>query len=165
MKPAAQPTLSSTPRDDRNCGHIFPGWKSMGLWFSMLLIAVLAGIGQDRFYAYLHGRLTEEVSISQAWVSRVGNTFAYLFKTVLVLAVGKAFCQAFWLSIRRDALRLGTISAIFNLLGNPLNVLDQELRKKRFGLLTLAIITWMIPLCAVFSPGALTGCQDTAIHS
>ena len=123
----------------------------------MLLIGLLAAIGQDRFYTFLNGKGTEDVAITQAWAIRVGTAFAFLFKTVLVAVVAKAFCLGFWFTIRRDAIRVGTIDAVSNVLGNPFLVFNYELLTKRSSLVFLAVIAWLIPLCAVFSPGTLTG--------
>jgi hypothetical protein len=157
MKSAVQIVTPAVQPSGRKRSCAIPGWKSLLLMFSMLLIGTLTAIGHAQVYQFLDGRSIEEVPISQAWIIRAGIGFAFLFKTVLVVAVGTVFCQVFWFMIRRDALQVGTIDACFGVLQNPLHVFNRELWKKRLALIILATIAWCIPLAAIFSPGTLTG--------
>jgi len=154
---SGQPVPRPTPQTTGTCHISIAVWKSLAMMGGMLFVGILTAIGHDRFYTYLNDRVVTEVSLSQAWVIRAGTAFAFLFKTVLILVVGNVFCQVFWFTMRRDALQMGTIDAIFNLIRNPLQVFNTELLRKRVSLVLLAVTTWLIPVCAIFSPGTLTG--------
>jgi hypothetical protein len=154
---SVQPITRPTPQTTGTCHISIAGWKSLAMMGGMLFVGILTAIGHDRFYTYLNDRVVTEVSISQAWVIRAGTAFAFWFKTVLVMVVGNVFCQVFWFTMRHDALQMGTIDAIFNLTRNPLKVFNTELLRKRVSLVLLAVTAWLIPVCAIFSPGTMTG--------
>jgi len=123
----------------------------------LTLLAVLAAIGHHLFYVYLDGKQVSQVKIPQAWVIRVGTAFAYLFKASLVAAVGIAFCQRFWYSARRSSLQIRSLDAMFGVLINPLKFFNADLLLRTKVLFIMAVIAWILPIAAIFSPGAMTG--------
>jgi hypothetical protein len=138
--------------------------------FVMILffaVGVLAAVSQHIFYDYLNGKQSENVPIRQSWAIQVGNGLAFLFKTSLVAAVGVAYCQRFWFSVRQKAISIRTIDAIFGILQNPTHFVNKELVLKLKLLSLLAAICWLLPISAIFSPGALTGflCSSLLIFS
>jgi hypothetical protein len=134
-------------------------FMSFGLMIFLLLIGVLTALAQHFFYSYVDGRPPQQVPIQQIWVIRIGTALAFLFKTSLVASIGIAFCQRSWYSFQRDAISVDSIDAIFGILRDPLKffVADMLLRTKVLTL--LALISWLLPLSAIFSPASLTGCS------
>lgn len=149
-------TLPDPPHVRRSCTVL--GCNSYAIMTMLLCLGVLAAVGQHCFYAYLNGRIIDDISIAQTWAIRVGIVFAFLFKTTLVAAVGISFSQGFWFFVRRRAILINAIDAIFGVLQNPLQFLAKDLFLKMKVLVILAGISWLLPLTAILSPGALTGC-------
>jgi hypothetical protein len=152
-----QSTSKPATRVHRIFGHLNAFWKSYGLMLLLLAIGIVAAIGHHKFYEYLDGQPVDEVSLTQTWVIRIGNAFAFLFKSSFVAAIGNVFCQAFWFAIRRKAIRVGGIDAVFTVLQDPLQFFNTELLFRTKRLVILAAISWILPISAIFSPGALTG--------
>jgi hypothetical protein len=135
----------------------FAKWKSPLLMVGLTLLACLTAIGHHLFYVYLDFKQVSEVPIPQSWVIRIGTAFAFLFKASLVPAVGIEFYQRFWYSAKRSALEVASLDAMVGVLGNPLNFLNPELLLKTKALFVMAVIVWILPLAAIFAPGAMTG--------
>lgn len=122
----------------------------------LLSIGLLTAIGHHRFYSYLNNRQVED-SVPQAWAIRIGNAFAYLFKTALVASVAVAYAQGFWFFVRRKSLAIGSLDKYFGVLYNPLSFFNTDLLQQTTLLFGLAMVSWLLPLAAVLSPGTLTG--------
>jgi hypothetical protein len=140
-------------------------WRSFAIMFLLLIIGILAAVGQHLFYSYANGKLEEEFPISQDWVIRVGTAFAFLFQTVLVAAVGSAFTQRFWFAVRRESLAIGSIDAMFSVLGDPRQFFNTEFIFKTKLLFVFAVISYLLPVATILSPGALTGIHHLNICS
>lgn len=127
---------------------VMPGLVGVGL---------LAAFAQHCFYSYINGLQPEDFFLDQSWVIRVGAALAYLVKTSLVTTVSVAFVHASWGLFRRRAYSVRGIDAIFGVLMNPLKFLNQDLLLRAKTLYLLALISWLLPLIAIFAPAALTG--------
>jgi hypothetical protein len=149
-------------RDDHIRSHI-PGsrWRTSGaaygIMMSLLLLGLLSAISHHLFYSYLHNRAIDEAAVSQNWSIRIGNAFAYLFKTALVAAVAVAYAQGFWYFARRKSLEIGLLDNCFGVLYNPLGFSNCDFLQKTTLLFGLALVSWLLPISAVFAPGTLTG--------
>jgi hypothetical protein len=149
-----QPTYAEK---NANISSTIPGWKS---YVGMLLfsgLGICAAAGQHGFYTYLDKKSLDDMFITQTWVIQIGNAFSFLFKTAFVAAIGIAFCQRFWFSTRRQAIRIETIDSIFDVLRNPIKFANTDFLCNAKLLFIVATISWTLPLSAIFSPGALTG--------
>jgi hypothetical protein len=134
-----------------------PGFMSYATMLGLLAIAIATAAGHHAFYDYLDGREVNHVSLSQSWVIRIGTAFAFLFKASLVPAVGVAFCQGFWYAVRRNPIRVAGLDAMFGVLQNPFKFMNRDLVWRTKRLFFLALICWLLPIAAIFAPGALTG--------
>jgi len=124
---------------------------------TLLCLVIVAAIGQHEWYHYLDGRARSNISVDQSWAIRIGTYLAFVFKVCLVAAVGIAFTQGFWYSVRRHAIRVEGLDAMLGVLSNPFKFLKKDLLFTTTHLMILAIISWILPLTAVLSPGSLTG--------
>jgi len=125
--------------------------------FGFLFIGVLTAISHHLFYSYLNKQIIDNAAIGQTWAIRIGTAFGFLFKTVLVAAMSVVYAQGFWFTVRRNAFEIGTLDDFFTLLNNPLRFYNKSLYGKASLLFALAMVAWLIPISAVFAPGALTG--------
>jgi len=157
--PASPPELATDEKKPTPSPQMFGKRSAYTLMFGLLLLAVLVAVGHHLFYVYLNGREINEVVLPQTWVIRVGNAFAFLFKLSLVSAIGVAYAQGFWFFVRRKDIEIRSLDAMFGVLYNPALFLNLDLLLKTTLLFALAAISWILPITAVFSPGALTGCS------
>jgi hypothetical protein len=123
----------------------------------LLFIGLLTAISHHVFYSYLNKRETDTAAVGQNWAIRIGTAFAYLFKTVLVAAISVVYAPCSWFIVRRHAFEIGTLDDFFALLNNPVAFYNRSLYGKASILFGLAMISWLVPISAVFAPGALTG--------
>jgi hypothetical protein len=124
----------------------------------LLLLGIISAISHHLFYSYLDNREIDLAAVPQNWAIRIGNAFAYLFKTALVAAVAVAYAQGFWFFVRRKSLDIRSLDHGFGVLYNPILLFDVNLFQKTTLLFGIAVVSWILPISAVFSPGALTGC-------
>src|SRR5437762_2902931 len=134
-------------------------FKSSSLMILLLVTGLLTSLAQHFFYSYVDGRQPQQVTIEQIWVIRIGTALAFLFKTSLVASIGIAFCQRSWFSFQRDAISVDGIDAIFGILRDPLKFFVADMLVRTKVLTLLALISWLLPLSAIFSPASLTGCS------
>jgi hypothetical protein len=156
INPLLGKQLTNSSNGSRSDSRI-PGFKSYAIMLSLFGVGIAAAIFQHCFYSYINGRQIDDVPITQTWVIQAGNVFAFLFKATLVAAVGAAFCQRFWFSVRRQAIRVRTIDVIFGVLQNPVEFINTDFPRETKMLFAFAALSWILPLSAIFSPGALIG--------
>ena len=135
----------------------FPGLKSYATMSGLLVLAAATALAQHSYYNHLNHQEINRVALPQSWVTRIGNTLAFLFKTCLSAEACVAFCQGFWHVVRRKAIRLGGLDAMFGVLYDPRNFANSDLLLRAKTLFVLAVISWIFPITAILSPGALTG--------
>lgn len=152
LGPAVEPTSSDAQRRPR-----FPGLNSYAAMSGLLILATATALAQHSYYNHLNNREINQVSFPQSWVTRIGNAFAFLFKTCLSAETAFAFCQGFWHVVRRKAIRLGGLDAMFGVLKDPRKFANSDLLLRAKTLFVLAVISWILPITAILSPGALTG--------
>lgn len=151
------PRIEDIPAPPTSDNSSTARWKTPLLMVCLLVLAAATAIGQHCFYNYLNLKQVANVAIPQTWVIRVGNGFAFLFKSLLVAAIGIAFYQRFWYSSQRVALQLKSVDAIFGVLKDPFKFFNVDLVLRTKVLFILALIAWILPITAIFAPGALTG--------
>jgi hypothetical protein len=151
------PQVEDVPAPTASDNSSSAKWRTPALMVGLLVLATTTAIGHHFFYNYLNLKQVAYVSIPQTWVIRVGNGFAFLFKSLLVAAVGIAFYQRFWYSAGRESLQLQSVDAIFGVLKNPFKFFNADLVLRTKVLFILALIAWLLPITAIFAPGSLTG--------
>ena len=96
----------------------------------LFLLGLLVAVGHHVFYSYLDTRKLQDVRLPQAWVIRMGNAIAFLFRVSLVDAIGVVYAQGFWGFVRRKDIQIESLDAMFGVLSNPLLLLNRELFRK-----------------------------------
>jgi hypothetical protein len=125
--------------------------------YGLLLVGILSAICHHLFYSYLNNEAVDEAAVGQIWAIRIGTALAYLFKTVLVAAIAVIYVQGFWFIVSRNSFEIGSLDNFFSLLTNPLLFYNRSLYEKASLLFALAIVSWLLPISALFAPGSLTG--------
>jgi len=142
----------------RRCDNLsHASLMTYAIMLGLLVLALFAAIGHHLFYSFLDNCEIDKAAIPQTWAIRIGNAFAYLFKTVLVAAVAKAYAQGFWFFVRRKSFEIGSLDNFFGILYNPLLFYNADFLQKTTLLFGLAAVSWLLPISAVFAPGSLTG--------
>jgi len=152
--PSAPPRLPAAAQQDTNW------WRTnQAAVLAMLglgLLGLALAVGHHLFYAYLNNRVVGEAAVPQNSAIQIGTAFAYLFKTMLVAAIGVAYAQCFWFVVRRNSYQIGSLDDFFSILNNPLRFFSRALYGRAVVLFGLALVSWLLPISAVFAPGALT---------
>lgn len=123
----------------------------------LLVLGLLTAICQHSFYSQLDGKQADQYFIPQIWVIRIGIAMAFLFKLSLVAAVGNAYFQQSWYSFQRNAITVDGIDAVFGILQDPRKFLVADMVLNTRVLALMALVSWLIPLSAIFSTASLTG--------
>lgn len=124
---------------------------------SLYTFAILAAATQHFFYTALNGREIDTFFLSQVSVSRVTTALIFLFKMCIVAAVGIAYTHAFWNRVRGSAIAVKGLDSMLGVLKNPFQFLNSDILFRAKVLFIVAIVSWTLPLAAIFVPGALTG--------
>jgi hypothetical protein len=114
--------------------------------FFWMILSFLSGVAlsvsHHLFYAMFDGLQVDQVPISQTWIIRTGTVFAFVIKTLLVVAVSIAFVQQQWVALSNHHFKIRQIDTMTGVLGNAFSFLESRIWL-RFPLLTLlAGVAW-----------------------
>jgi hypothetical protein len=120
-------------------------------------------------FNYLDGRIAERddgseseqlpfrtTSLPQSYVTTISLLLVTAFRAALVAAIGICYTQYLWQTMRRQFLDVGLIEELFQIRANVLRLFNPALIRYTPSLLVIALITWIIPIAAVYPPGAMT---------
>ncbi|KAJ7138946.1 hypothetical protein C8R46DRAFT_1321067 [Mycena filopes] len=85
----------------------------------------------------------------------VSTIFIFVVKLCLGKSMSTAFDQRLWYSVRRTALRLGGIDALFGVLSDPVAFLHFEMVRRAKVAAFLAFLTWTATFGVLPVPGSL----------
>ncbi|KAM0418477.1 hypothetical protein ACHAPD_004836 [Fusarium lateritium] len=122
---------------------------------SSLLLGLLLAIGHHFYYLYLDGRIVESQS-QQQWFLRAGTGLAFLVRAFLSAAVGIAYTQILWRTLRSKPITVQGVNSLFGVVHNAWDFITWELWTAAPLLAVVAIIAWALPLVAVVTPATLT---------
>ena len=111
------------------------------LMLSSLIFGTAFALGHHLFYRSLNSSIVES-STQQEWYTRVGTGLAFLVKTVLGIAIGTAFVQQFWLSLKSQHISVKSLDNMSSILNNPLGFVDVKIWSVNLILLLLALAKW-----------------------
>jgi hypothetical protein len=118
--------------------------------------ALLSAISHYVFFDQLHGSIASGVGarISQSYATAVSLLLVTLFKASLLGCVGVCSAQYLWRVLRGNPIAVSTVESLFQMRHNPLELFNY--RVIMTGSFLLAAFTWIVPLAAIYPPGALT---------
>ncbi|EXL45915.1 hypothetical protein FOCG_11911 [Fusarium oxysporum f. sp. radicis-lycopersici 26381] len=120
-----------------------------------LFLGLLLAIGHHLYYHYLDGRVIKSQN-QQEWFLRVGTGIAFLARALLSAAVGFAYTQILWRTLRSKSVTIEGVNSLFGVLHNAWDFTTWELWTIAPALAVVAIIAWALPLIAVITPATLT---------
>jgi hypothetical protein len=126
------------------------------MWMTVfLLLGILLAVGHHLYYASLEGSTTGSAS-RQQWPIRFGTAFAYLITTCLNAAVGLAFTQQLWRSVRQKSFSVNSIDKIFGITTDPTGFWSLEVLGKAKIVSLIALTAWILPFAGIVPPATLT---------
>ena len=153
IRPAYDP-IGAKSANQPQPRHIRSQWNKITSMFGSLFIGVLLAIAHAVFYWWLNGKEVDD-TLPQAWVTNIGTAFAFLVRMFLVMAASIAFVQHQWRNMKAQTFEVNEIDNITTMLEDVFALLNVRLWTKVPTLVIIAIITWLIPVAAVFPPGTL----------
>ncbi|KIO22058.1 hypothetical protein M407DRAFT_28403 [Tulasnella calospora MUT 4182] len=94
--------------------------------------------------------------IPQVWILRIGTGFAFAFKTILTESLSFVICQLLWFSTRRKYLTVQGINTLYSVERGDIMLTALSNAVMHGPLLVGAtILSFMLPISAVFSPASL----------
>ncbi|PWW74988.1 hypothetical protein C7212DRAFT_297684 [Tuber magnatum] len=133
-------------------------WGTKLHWFlpsamvGLFILGLLGSLLHHWFYVSLDGRGADD----QLIMVRFGTAFAFFTKAALVGSIVLAYRQRVWYTLRTKAITVKGIDNLFALTEDPTCFYSKDVAVKAKVATAMALATWIIPLAAVLSPGALT---------
>ncbi|KAJ7258972.1 hypothetical protein C8J57DRAFT_1515679 [Mycena rebaudengoi] len=126
--------------------------KIVGAW----LVAVAFAIGHHAFYASLNGKIVTTGGIdrnstasfvvhSQAGASAIGTALASLTAATLGVSAATAFFQGAWFIVRKRAMSISALDALWSAPHNPMSILSWDMWCSVRGVVLLAAVAWAFP--------------------
>ncbi|GKU07092.1 hypothetical protein FLAG1_08861 [Fusarium langsethiae] len=120
-----------------------------------LLLGLVLALGHHFYYHHLDGRIVQSQN-QQQWFLRLGTGLAFLVRAFLSAAVGIAYTQILWRTLRSKSVSVGGVNSLFGVVHNAWDFVTLELWTAAPALAVVAIIAWALPLVAVITPATLT---------
>ncbi|EKJ71664.1 hypothetical protein FPSE_08110 [Fusarium pseudograminearum CS3096] len=120
-----------------------------------LLLGLTLAIGHHLFYDYLNDRIVQSQN-QQEWFLRIGTGMAFLVRTLLSAAIGIAYVQIIWKTLKFKSVTVNGINSLFDALHNAWNLTTLELWTAAPTLTAVALVAWALPLIAVITPATLS---------
>jgi hypothetical protein len=134
-----------------------------------MLLGLLAGlafsIGHHYFYQSLDGQAISNTTFDQQINIAIGTAFAFLVKASLAIAVGSAYVQYLWHTLRRERLKVDHIDSLASLLTSAIDFFNLGALRGHAPLAMLALLAWLIPLAAIVPPATLSVHASPDQHS
>ncbi|CZR68527.1 uncharacterized protein PAC_18426 [Phialocephala subalpina] len=132
---------------------------------TLMIFSLVAGlcfsIGHHLYYQWLNGQTVGD-STRQQWALRFGNAFASLVSLCLKTAVGIAYLQEVWRTLKLKSFSLKTLDEAFELDQTLWPLLNWKLFCKMPTGVTIALILWVIPIAALFPAATLSTARTTS---
>ncbi|EPE08740.1 hypothetical protein F503_04327 [Ophiostoma piceae UAMH 11346] len=151
-------------------------WRYPALTLLLFVAGILLAVGHDIYYGKLDGQradlggsttnttnpsnifasLVGDSVSQQIWANRIGTGLAFLCKTALSIVVGLVGAQQIWYTLRQKDASIYRIDGMFQLIENPLALLNWGLLWHAKLLSVLALVSWLLPLASIVTPSTLS---------
>ncbi|QPC69321.1 hypothetical protein HYE68_000073 [Fusarium pseudograminearum] len=125
------------------------------LMVGSFLLGLSFALAHHFYYLYLDEIIVQSQS-QQQWHLRAGTGLAFLVRAFLSAAVGIAYTQILWRTLRSKSITIGGVNSLFGVMNNPWAFIGWELWTAAPLLAVVAIIAWALPLVAIITPATLT---------
>lgn len=130
-------------------------WRAPVLMVGYLLLGTGFALGHHFYWYSLHDTVVPSET-DQEWSQRLGIAAAFIAQSLLTLAVGVAYTQRVWVSVKRRPLTLGGLDKVFSLQDDVFAFLSWEVLTKAKFLCLLGLVAWCIPISSTFSSATLS---------
>ncbi|KAG8952475.1 hypothetical protein FRC04_004535 [Tulasnella sp. 424] len=122
-----------------------------------LLGACVLAVGHHLFNSWADGLpIDSGTRIPQVWVLRIGTGFAFAFQTVLAASLSFVICQLLWFSARRKYLTVQDLNKLYHVERRDIiSTIWSNAVMHGPLLVGAALLSFMLPIAAVFTPGSL----------
>ncbi|UZP36867.1 hypothetical protein NXS19_004683 [Fusarium pseudograminearum] len=125
------------------------------LMVGSFLLGLSFALAHHFHYLYLDEIIVQSQS-QQQWHLRAGTGLAFLVRAFLSAAIGIAYTQILWRTLRSKSITIGGVNSLFGVIHNPWDFISWELWTAAPLLAMVAIIAWALPLVAIITPATLT---------
>ncbi|KAF1831057.1 hypothetical protein BDW02DRAFT_72192 [Decorospora gaudefroyi] len=108
------------------------------------------------FVLYLDGKAETQTVFREELQSALSNVLAIFVEISLLSGISVAYDQSLWRLFRRKILKAITIDKLATLVTSPWNLFRKDVFVNAKKELVFGILCFLIPVAAVFPPGALT---------
>lgn len=104
----------------------------------------------------LDGQPVDDSGLDQNIQGFIANILALVAELMLLAGIGIAYTQVLWRSFRQRPLRASTIDSLMSLPGTPWDLFRPEVMRHARGIWLIGFACLLMPIAAMFPPGALT---------
>lgn len=130
-------------------------WRAPTLMVAYLLLGIGFALGHHFYWSSLEGTVVPSET-DQEWSQRLGIAAAFIAQSALTLAVGVAYTQRIWVSVKRRPLTLSGLDKVFSLQDDIFAFLSWEVVTKAKFLCLLGLIAWCMPISSTISSATLS---------
>ncbi|KAI1630842.1 hypothetical protein F4809DRAFT_654490 [Biscogniauxia mediterranea] len=120
--------------------------------YIFFLFGVLCAIAHHIFYSFLDGRPAD----NQMIMLRYGTVLAFAAKAGLVAAIGVAFKQRIWTTVRSKLLSVAALDSLFAATEDVTVFLNFEILRRAKMAILLAAFVWATPLVIILTSNTLS---------
>jgi hypothetical protein len=122
----------------------------------LTLIALLCSLLHYFLFYQLHGTPASGhfTLLPQSWTTTISLALNTFFKALLLGSTSICSIQYLWRVLRSEPLPVSTIEGLFQLRRDPLQLFHRRIFLSWSSL--IAMYAWLVPLAAIYPPGALT---------
>ncbi|KAF2141994.1 uncharacterized protein K452DRAFT_308403 [Aplosporella prunicola CBS 121167] len=130
-------------------------WKAPAWMGTAFILGAAFSIAHHVFYKSLDNTLVTSQA-HQEFAIRIGTGLTFLTKSFFTAAVGAAFVQYFWVTVKKKHISVSGLDEILSLTTDPTSFCSIEVLLHAKILALLAAIMWLIPLVTTLTPGTLS---------
>lgn len=153
-KQHASQQITQVPSDAN--GKVFPvHWRAPTMMVGYLLVGIGFALGHHLYWYSLEGTVVPSET-DQEWSKRLGIAAAFIAQSTLTLAVGVAYTQRVWLSVKRRPMTLSGLDNGFSLQDDVFAFLSWKVLRKAKFLCLLGLVAWCMPVSSTVSSATLS---------
>jgi hypothetical protein len=126
---------------------------------------LLFAVAHHSLFIYLDGRVidlsNESIPFdSTNFLQSSATTFSLVlvtaFRAAMIASIGMCYTQCLWKKLRSELLQIGLIEELFQIGKNVLRLFKPAVVWYAPLLLSVAVLSWLLPVAIIYPPGALT---------
>lgn len=119
-------------------------WRAPLIILLALVAGLLFALAHHVMGKRLNGKPVDDISVPQAWISRISTALAFAVKVMLAISVGTAYVQHQWLKFHRQSFMTEDVDSLTSVLGNALSFTGSVVWLRHPLLTVMALISWSV---------------------